>query len=209
MANNNLLIPPYGTKGLYVLLPPFDAVLMPAELYECGAVRSFEDIENNGKKVYDLYYKPFNIDENTALQDRQKGHVIVTLLSPKYPPVYVPSSYIKSYPDLSSKPYNNVIFTGSLGPLPDDIVLDVALEAAANAISDFLGVLPVMHVGIMPLSDAITPEQHESREAARLGALGRIDTDYSRVKTLQDQNALLKQRNAILEQIVKDNGLLG
>ena len=208
MTTNNLMVPPIGTKGLYVLLPPFDNVIKPAELYECGAIRYFEDIANNGRNVYDLYYKPWGINETRANQDRQEGHVIVTLLSPKYPPVYVPSSYIKSYPDLNSKPYNQVILTLSLGALPDDAILDTAAAAAASAVSDTIGVTPEVHFGIMPLSDSVTPADHETREAARQGAISNRTTDYARVYELETANAVLKQRNQILEQIVIDNNLL-
>ncbi|QEM41917.1 hypothetical protein [Pseudomonas phage vB_PaeM_PS119XW] len=208
MATNNLMVPPIGTKGLYVLLPPFDKVLEAAELYECGAIRYFEDVENNGRSVYDLYYKPWKINEARVATDRQQGHVIVTLLSPKFPPVYVPSSYIKSYPDLSSKPYNQVIMTLSLGALPDDVILDTAANAAANAVSDTIGVNPEVHFGIMPLSDAVTPAVHETREAARQGKIKNRTTDYARLLELENANSILKQQNLILEKIIKDNNLL-
>lgn len=208
MATTQLILPPIGTKGLYVLEAPFDGQLELTELYECGAIRYFEDIENNGRSVYDLYYKPFGLTETICENDRQTGQVIVTLLSIKYPPVYVPSSYIRSFPDLSSKPYNQVIMTLSLGALPDDVIVEPAATAAANAVSDVIGVKPEIHWGLMPLSGAVTPEQHETREAARQGAILNRDTDYSRVKTLQDQVSMLSQRNKILEQIIKDNNLL-
>ncbi|AEH03608.1 hypothetical protein AVT69_gp183 [Pseudomonas phage PhiPA3] len=206
--NTTILVPPPNTKGLYTLYAPFDQQMVPNELYTCAAIRRFEDIENNGRNVFSVYYEPFGLTEQQCQSDRAAGHFIVTLLSTKYPPLYVPTSFIKSYPNLNSKQYNQVILTLSLGPLPDDVILDSAMDAAANAVSDFLGVTPEVHIGIMPLSDAVTPEQHETREANRLAAIANRTTDYARLAEEQAKNAQLSQRLAIAEKMLKDNGLL-
>lgn len=207
MSKMNVM-PPVGTKGLYVLKPPYDALLKPANIYECGAIRYFRDLENNGSDIYKTYYQPQGLAKSDYEDDLRDGIVLVTLLSKEYPPVYVPSSYIKSYPSSLNKPYNQVIMSASLGALPDDVILDTLAINVADIVSDVLGVEVKVNYGIVPLSDIVTPEEHESREAARLGAISMRDTDYAKLKAVQDQNAVLKQRNAILEQIIIDKGLL-
>lgn len=206
MSNN--LIPPNGTKGRYNLLEPFGAAIQPNELYELAAVRYFEDIENNGGNVYELYYKPYNLPESQVSTDRQNRVAILTLLTMKYAPLYVPSSFVKSYPDLNVKPYSQYILTLSLGPLPDDVILEPTMAAVANAASDFIGMLPEVYVGSLPLSDVITPEQHENREVTRQAAIANRTTDYARVYELQAKVAELDQHVKILEKICKDNGYI-
>ncbi len=203
------LIPPIGTKGLYKLEVPFASTIREKEIYECAAIRYFTDLENNGSDVFEIYYKPYGLTEENYFIDRSAGHVLITLLSPKYPPVYVPSSYIRSYPSLVSRKYNQVILSASLGPLPDDVVLEPTMQAMQNALSDFIGAEVLVNVGVMPLTDAVSPEEHETREAARLGAISTRDTAYARVVELETANSSLNQRIVMLEKIIKDKGLLG
>lgn len=208
MANIRKLVPPIGTKGLYKLDPPFNDLIRESEVYECAAIRYFTDLENNGRNVYKLYYEPYNVPESKFREDRLDGQVLITLISPKYPPAYVPSSFIRSFPSLDSKGYNQVILTASLGPLPDDVILEPTIQAMQNAISDYIGVDVTVHTGIVPLSTAVTPEEHETREAARLGSIGTNETDYSRLVDVQNRNQSLQQKIVLLEQIIRDNGLL-
>lgn len=204
MANN--LIPPIGTKGRYILHDPFGAAIHPTELYQLSAVRYFEDIENNGGNVYDLYYKPFNLPESQVQTDRGNRVALLTLTTPKYPPIYVPTSFVQSYPDLNVRPYSQYILTLSLGPLPDDVILEPAMNAVANAASDFLGVTPQVFTASIPLSDLITAEDHENREVTRQAAIADRTTDYALVRELQGQVMTLTQQVAILQKICKDNG---
>lgn len=206
MANN--LIPPIGTKGPYKLLEPFAASMQPLEIYELNAVRYFEDIENNGGNVFDLYYKPFGLTEANVATDRQNRVAILTLLTMKYPPIYVPTSYVNGYPNLDSKPYSQYILTLSLGPLPNDVILDPTKTAVANAVSDFLGVTPEVFVGVMPLSDVVTPEDDANREVTRQAAIKNRTTDFARLWEAQNTIASLNQQIQIYQKICKDNGYI-
>lgn len=204
MANN--LIPPIGTKGRYNLHDPFGAAIHPTELYELAAERYFEDIENNGGNVYELYYKPYKLPESQVATDRANRVAILTLLTAKYPPIYVPTSFVKSYPDLNVRPYSQFILTLSLGPLPNDVILEPTMRAVANAASDFIGVTPEVFVSSLPISDLITAEDHENREVTRQAAIADRTTDYAQVRELQGQVMALSQQVALLQKICKDNG---
>lgn len=206
MANN--LIPPIGTKGVYDLLDPFGAAVQPLELYELSAVRYFEDIENNGGNIYELYYKPFNIPEQQVQTDRQNRVAILTLLTLKYPPLYVPTSYVKNYPNLAVKPYSYYVLSLPVGPLPDDVILEPTMDALADAASDFLGVRPEVFVGVMPLSDAITPEEDANREITRQAAIKNRTTSYALLREANATIASLSQQIKIYEKICKDNGYI-
>ena len=205
MANN--IIPAVGTRGRFVLKEPFAAAMTPNTLYSMTAVRQFNEIETLGQNIYELFYKPFQLTEQDLQTDRAAGAVLVTLQTTNAPPLYVPSTYVQ-FPDLAYKPYNQYIMTLSCGPLPEDTLFDPTITALQNACSDFLGFTPEVHIAFMPLSDVITPEENDNREAARQGLIANRDTDYARLYEAQATIATLSQRNAILEKIIKDNGLL-
>lgn len=206
MANNT--VPPIGTKGIYNLLDPFGAAIQPSVLYELSATRYFVDIENNGGNVYELYYKPFGLTEQQVQTDRSNRVTILTLTTLNYPPIYVPSSYVRSYPSLDVRPYSYYVMSIPLGPLPDDVILEPTMDAISNAVSDFLGVRPEVHVGVMPLSDAITPEEDANREATRQAAIKNRTTDYALLRSANATIASLTQQIKIYEKICLDNGYI-
>ncbi len=206
MANN--LIPAVGTKGRYVLKPPFDAAMAPNKLYTLDADRTFGEIDTFGTNIYTQFYLPYSIPETQVSTDRAAGVRIITLMTDDSPPLYVPTSYVQSYPDLDYKPYNQYIAVLSLGPLADDTLFEPTVQALKNTTSEFLGVEPEVNIAFMPLSDIITPQQHDEQEVSRQAAISNRSTDYARLYEAQAQVALLQQRITILEKIVKDNGLL-
>lgn len=206
MATN--IIPPVGTVGTYKLHEPFGAIVRPLVLYKLDAIRFFSDIENNGGNVYDLYYKPFGLSQQQVDTDRENKVCILTLVTDNFAPIYVPSSYVMSYPNLDVRPYSQIIMTLSFGPLPTDTIMEPAKTALANAASDFIGVRPDVYVGLMPLSDAITPEEDANREATRQAAIANRTTDYALLREANATIASLTQQIQIYQKICKDNGYI-
>lgn len=207
MANNNL-VPSVGTKGRYVLKPPFDAAMVPNKLYKLDADRTFDEIDTFGTNIYTQFYLPYSIPESQVSADRTAGARIITLMTDAAPPLYVPTTFVQSYPDLNYKPYNQYTAVLSFGPMAEDTLFEPTIQAMKNTVSEFLGVEPEIHIAFTPLSDVITPEQHDALEATRQAAISNRSTDYARLYESQAQVALLQQRITILEKIVKDNGLL-
>lgn len=200
------MIPPIGTRGLYSLKSPW--VTKPTVLYQCSAIREFVDLENLGVNVYETYYFPMGLERNVFEQDRRSGQVIVTLTSDTEAPIYVPSSYIAAFPDLSYRNYQHIVLSASLGPLPDYIDLTFAKATVANVLSDVVGLTPTVHVSVAAMQGVISPQEHETLEAARQAAIVNRTTEYAKVLQLQQQVTSLQQQNAILVQILRDNGLL-
>lgn len=207
MANN--LIPAVGTKGRYTLKPPFDAAMKPNTLYTLSAVRKFDEIETFAQSIYEQFYHPFQLTESDVNTDRANGAMIITLMTAEAQALYVPTTYVQSYPDLNYKPYRQFVAVLSFGAMADDTLFEPVIQGLKNATSEFLGVEPEVHIASMPLTDVITPEQHENLEATRQAAISNRTTDYARLYEAQATIALQEQRIAILEKIVKDNGLLG
>lgn len=207
MANN--LIPAVGTKGRFVLNPPFAALMKPNTLYTLSADRRFDEIEAFGENIFTTYYNPFQLTEADVQRDRAAGVRIVSLMTQDSQPIYVPTSYIKSYPNLSYRQYNQYVAVITFGPMAEDTLFEPTLQALKNTTSDFLGVEPEINLAFMPLSDVITPEQHENLEATRQAAIADRSTDYARLVEVTAQRDQLQQQVTMLEKIIKDKGLLG
>lgn len=200
------MIPPIGTRGVYALTNPWTITV--GVIYTCAAIREFVDIENLGVNVFETYYEPMGLTQANYELDRKNNEVIVTLVSDEYAPIYVPSSYIASYPDLSYRNYQHVVLSASFGPLPTYVDLTFVKDQMGSVISDVIGLEPEIHESVAPMSGVVTPDDHESLEAARAAAIQNRTTDRARNIELTNQVLSLSQRLAILEQIVKDNNLL-
>lgn len=196
------IIPQIGLKGRWEVKDPF--YTKPGLLYTLGAIRSFVDIENNGINVFETYYGPKAIAQATYNADRRSGAMILTLLSDTDAPIYIPSTFVTDYPRLDSRPYHHVVLSASCGALPATMSLDFLVTQVAKIISDTIGVTPVINIGVVPLLSVVTPEQHETNEAKREAAISNRTTDYARLAEEQRKNALLSQRLAVAEQIIKN-----
>lgn len=199
--------PPLNARGRYQLKAPWQASL--DKVYRCIAIRSFDDIYELGVDVFLAYYEPFGIARSTYDQDRRLGANIITLATDDNELIYVPDTYIASYPDMSSINYSHVVLSCSLGPVADHVPLDFLLQSVSTVVSDTIGIEPTVNLHLAPHTDVISPEQHDVLEAARSAAIKNRKTDYAKVRELQIQNSSLIQRVKLLEQIIKDKGLLG
>lgn len=200
------LIPPIGTRGRYTLTQPWqvDGTI----LYTCAAIRSFRDVENLGTDIFTTYYEPKNLTRNDMERDRRDNQMIVTLVSDTTAPVYVPSSYIAQYPDLNHYDYQHVVLSASLGTLPDYIDLSFLKDQVAGVISDTVGATPEVFVNVAPFNGVVSPTQHEVIEATRQQAITNRTTDRAKVLELQAKNEALEDRLTVLEQILRDEGVL-
>lgn len=199
-------IPPIGTKGQYTLNAPWSTT--PGVLYECAAIRSFVDLENFGTDVFAVYYDANGLTQADYETDRRNDEVIITLVSETVAPIYVPSSYIVSYPDLSHHVYSHVVLSASLGALPDKLDLTFMQSQMGDLISDTVGVVPEIHLSKAPSTGVISPSEHETLEAARIAAINNRTTPYSQVAALQQERTQLEARLAILEEIIRINNLI-
>lgn len=201
-----LNVPPIGTRGIYSLKAPFATV--PNTLYVCAAIRYYKDILNQGVDVYRRYYQPYEIPETQYQKDLAAGVVLVSLTSDTENPIYVPSSYIASFPNQNNVNYHHVVLSLSLGALPEGMDLTFLKDQLAGVTSDVIGVAPTVYENISATTNTITPDEHDAITIAREAAIANRTTDYAKVLELQRQKVELEQRCQILEDILIENGLL-
>lgn len=181
MARNT---PPMHAKGVYTLLTPWTTV--GDALYECIAVRSFEDFLDRGESVYDRFYAPKGIDRATYEADLREGAHIVTLQSDTSAMIFVPDTYIDKYPDYSGVEYKRIVLSVLLGPIPDTLDLTHLKATIGQVASDVTGVVCTVNEHVAPYAGVVTPEQHELLEVGRQAAVTNRKIDRAVVVEQKD-----------------------
>lgn len=206
--------PPLNTRGRYVLRTPWST--NPAMLYTCLAIRSFSDIYKLGYDVYRTYYVPMGLTNGAVLggatfqfdAERSAGANIITLRAEDGSFIYVPDTYISSYPDLGEHVYSHMVLSVSLGSLPDYLDLAAVKDAVSGVVSQSFGIIPTVKEHRVPATINPTAAQHESMEAARTAAITLLETDHARALRYQGLNIVLQDKINALTAILSANNLL-
>lgn len=200
------LTPPLHTRGRYTLKEPF--IADPTTLYTCEAVRTFRDIRERGYDPFKEFYEPMGLSLEQFQQDALINASIVTLTSEDKPIIYVPDTYILSYPNQQLVPYKHIVLSISLGMIPDYVDLSFLSNQISGVVSDVIGSTSEVKLHNVPTLSSLTPEEHDVLEAARQAAITLRTTDRANVLLLQRQNTALIERLQTLEQILKNEGLI-
>ena len=120
------LTPPLGAFGKYVLKTPWTTVANIG--YKCVSLRRVEEIVKSGKDIHETFYQPMGLDLALANEDILKGVVFVGLLGTDGSRIYVPDTYIESYPDQTAITYDYTVMSVDLGPQPSDMDLTSLID---------------------------------------------------------------------------------
>lgn len=200
------ITPPLLTKGRYTLVEPFTA--LPTVLYTCNAIRTFDECLVGDMDVLNGIYIHAGLTKVEYDRDYKAGRKIVTLMSDTETPIYVPDSYIESFPNFDAVPYNHIVCSLDFGALPDYLNLaNLQLEIAGLA-SDVVGKEPVVRIHRAGSSGLITPTEHEVAEVARVAAISRRTTYRAENIQLRAQVTTLTEQNAVLVALLQENNIL-
>ena len=197
------IIPPLESYGLFTVRTPY--TVSPTTLYRVTAHRTYEEIGAAGLDPFQLSYAPVGLSKDSLQSDRVNGAIIVTLQSLTDKPIYIPSTYILSYPGMDYKPYSRLIGSVDMGALADDF--DVALLAATitSAVSDRIGITPTVEWHKSPHTGSVSLTRHKELEEARQAAIRSRTTDHSEVirltKIVSDQVDYIARLEEIIESV--------
>jgi hypothetical protein len=180
MARNT---PPLHAKGVYTLLTPWTSI--SDAIYECIAIRSVADFVERGENVYSRFYAPKGLTLTDYENDVAAGVHIVTLQSETSATVFVPDTYIDTFPDLTGVEYKRIIMSVELGPLPDVVDLTFLKASLAAVASDITGVESTVTEHVAPYAGVVSSDQHALNEATRLAAIANRTTDRATVLAQQ------------------------
>ena len=205
--------PPLYASGKWGLATPWSAA--NDVTYVCHAIRTFEDIEKMGENVYERYYKPYITDGSTHggkvwlfAQERLLYPNIVTLISNDNRIIYVPDTFIVSFPDSSEFKYNQVVLAVPLGILPDKFDTSHIVQAVKDKVSTLLGITVTPVTTVASLLSNPTLEEHLSLEANRLASIRNAESIETQLIQEKTKTESLEKQNKLYEDILRENGLL-
>jgi hypothetical protein len=182
-------IPQVGVKGVWTLLTPFQSLLTPNIAYKCLAIRSLQDIIAGGGDPQTLYYTPNNLSSQVYQTDLANGVNILTLQNDSGITVYVPDSYLTTFPDIGGVPYNVVVLTINLGAIPESTDLTYLNSKISDAVQDNLGVSATIIPVVASATTIVSNDADATFQAARQTAIANNQTDNARYLAV---NALLQ-----------------
>ena len=198
---HSVLSPPINTIGEFTCYAPFE--LVPGVTYRCSAVRTFAELEKRGTNVYTTFYQPKNIDTETYQIDSNLKASIVTLTSGAGEEIYVPDTYIQSYPGDSGVIYSNKVIVVKLGMMPDTVDTTYLVEAITDAVRRYVGVESIPEVATIPVIDAMTNAKHVQLEATRRSAIVNYVGYEEQITKLTNTNESLLEQNEKLLAIIE------
>lgn len=197
------LIPPIGTSGIYSLLSPFASQLQPNVAYRCEAIRKLSDLIEADVDPFEEIYRPNNLTQEQYEQDLANQACIVSLQSTTGHWVYVPSTYIKSFPNVNGVAYRVMVLGVEIGPVPEYMDLGALKSAVSDTVRDTFGVTPtIKEVAISPVQN-FSQHDHDVIEANRANAIVNSDTWKSKYLTAQKSLEELQRQYNLLASLVR------
>lgn len=190
MANGVRITPTINTVGVFKVEKPF--FVESKRVYEVVAIREFDDIWLQGGDVYEEYYKPNGLSEEIYERDVKLGATIVTLKS-KVGNVYIPDTFIESFPKLGYLNYKHVILSVDIGAVSDEINLDALIADLKELASKHVGVTANVKKHTAPTTNALTRDEVKSLEKQRQGLR---DVPESKELLYQETKRKLDMMNA-------------
>lgn len=187
------LTPPINTEGVFTCFAPFE--LDPNLVFKCEAIRSFPELERRGFNVYEDFYASRDLDESIWEEDALVGASILTLKAVDGTVVFVPNTYLESYPGMAGIKYNHNVMVIDVGLVPTTIdVLRVASELE-DLTKKTLGVDAKVRVDKITYEGNIDHHKHVQMETARRVALNNYKPVAERLAELLAENEELRRRN--------------
>ena len=190
MANGVRITPTINTVGVFKVEKPF--FVESNRVYEVVAIREFDDIWLQGGDVYEEYYKPNGLSEEIYERDVKLNATIITLKS-KVGNVYIPDTFIESFPTLGYLNYKHVILSVDIGAVSDDTNLDALIDDLKELASKHGGITATVKKHTAPTTNALTRAEVESLEKQRQGLR---DVPESKELLYQETKRKLDMMNA-------------
>lgn len=203
----DMVLPTVGSSGYFALRAPLDTLIVQNERYTCQAIRRISDYVAANEKPFELIYDKYKLTEEEWKNDQASNMYIVSLQSDKGHWLYVPASYILTFPIPNGIPYRAISLVVALPSIPADTDLSFIEQDIRNIIKDSIGV----NCNIKPIETSrvvlFTKENHDIIKAERdILASGR-GTDRARYKDTQQQLDIALGKIVALEKYIIDNGL--
>lgn len=196
------LTPPIYATGRYTVAAPFE--LVEGADYTCHAIRTFDDCHLRNMDVYAEVYAKNDIERSKYLDDEKAGINIITLMSEGNPTIYIPDSYITSYPNMGEAIPQRLIVSVDLGIISSHWNEQYLLTQMENLASDVIGGNPTARLHSTPVTGRASAEDVKALNAIRENSIVTRTSDYAKSQTLEKQNSLLNDKVKSLEDEIRN-----
>lgn len=201
------LTPPLWAKGRFQTKNPF--TVATEKVYQCIALRNFDDIVAGGELVFETYYEPAGLDRAIYQEDNKNKAVIITLVDEFGNTIYLPNSYLLAFPNMGDVPYHHLVLSTSLGPVPEYLDTSTLEESILESVVATTGIANAeVKIHIAPARSGVSPDQHETLEANRLAGITYSETYKSKWLKAEAEKVALEEKNTVLTAIIVDAGLV-
>ncbi len=186
------ILPVIGSSGTYELLPPFDTVILPEEIYTCKAIRNISEYVSYNQDPKKLVHDYYGLSENDYENDIQEDMEIVSLQNNKGVWVYVPARYIVKYPEVDGIPYHQLSMVCKIPAIEVSRDISHLKTDVINLIKDTLGVDAAVEIVEVSRTIAVTKDVSDQLKIDRaLVSNGRVTDRAKYMQLLQQQQVLL------------------
>ncbi|QVW55272.1 hypothetical protein pEaSNUABM29_00232 [Erwinia phage pEa_SNUABM_29] len=197
--------PQVNLEGLFKVRAPY--TVSDSVIYVVDAVRNFVDLQRQKKDVFNEYYNPVGLTRDVYVGDANVGASIITLKSRDGQVIYIPDTYIESYPGLNGLNYKRNVVVIDLALIPEYVDVSLLTNDLKSVLTRGLGIDAQVDITSMDYEGTVTDEEHLQMEAARKAKIREAIPLSEQVATLTAQNQELQTLNDQMLLILKDNGL--
>lgn len=205
MSATTNIIPQLYAQGSFEANPPFDSVVSPSAFYTVKGVNSPVQLQADKQDLFKLVWEPAGVAEADYQQQLNAliniDGAIVVLTSKNSPPVYVPSTYIKSFPLVDGVIYEHLCIITDCGSVPPGFkdVLNSAVDHFNNYMKDNYGLEnPRTVLGTIATRGYVPKEQADAWENTRQSKIKENPSDLVR---LNSANSTIAQMSAYIKEL--------
>ena len=198
--------PPIDATGIWTLKAPFDTLLSSGVSYRSIGVRKIADLIAKGEAdPWESYYKPYGIDASVYQTDVAQDVCIVTLQSDNGTAIYVPTSYIVSFPDSSGMTYISTILGVDLGAIPVAMSLNNIVLMIQDLVRDTIGIDTQVETATVGEKTQVSSDSYASFEANRASKIKNSTTFRARAIKAENDLATANAEIARLKQYIREH----
>lgn len=202
MALNNI-VPSLRVFGPFEANEPFNRVVDPNISYSVEAIRTIPEMQGLNINIYQRVFAPLGIDETRAQElvnetIENKGSVL-SLIPRTGAPVYVLTTYLKSWPLIDGWLYERMCLVVDFGSLAGDMKesLVEAQDHFKAWVSAHYGITPTVQLGTIPIAGYVSQDEHELMESARQNRI--TDSESDVVKNIRLEQTIVEKDAYIAE----------
>lgn len=196
--------PPIYAEGIFTCYPPFDSKVDINTVYVVEAIRSFPEMERRDRDVFAEIYQPAELSEDIYNEDADAHAAIVTLKSTDGTLVFIPNTYIESYPGMAGLDYSRNVVVLDVGMIPATIDLELLKKDLLDVVVKNVGASVEVTVDKMRFEGNVTHEEHVKLETARRLAIRQhVPLQMQLDEANQRNDALQEQVDELIETIAE------